>query len=144
MHLFNPPQEFVMSLVAMSPLLRRALTADALVSLAAAFAMTLGADFLSAWLQLPTPLLLGAGLSLFPWAGFLMWLARKPAVPSAAVWTVLAINALWIAESAWIALGGQFSPNAWGLAFIAAQGLAVLVLLELEFMGLRRSGLAAA
>jgi len=30
------------------------------------------------------------------------------------------------------------------LAFIAAQALGVLVLLELEFMGLRRSSLAAA
>ena len=124
-----------MSLVAMSPLLRRALTADAVVSLAAGFAMTLGADLLSPWLRLPTSLLLAAGLSLFPWAGFLMWLARKPAVPRAAIWTVLAINALWIVESAWVAVGGQFSPSGWGLAFIAAQALGVLVLLELEFMG---------
>lgn len=133
-----------MSLVAMSLLLRRALTADALISLAAGFVMTLGADLLSAWLQLPASLLLAAGLSLFPWAGFLMWLARKSAVPRAAVWTVLAINALWIVESAWVALGGQFAPNGWGLAFIAAQGVAVFVVLEREFMGLRRSRLAAA
>jgi hypothetical protein len=133
-----------MSLVAMSTLLRRALVADASVSLVAGFAMTLGADLLSAWLQLPVSLLLGAGLALFPWAGFLMWLARKPAVPRAAVWTVIAINAVWIVESAWVALGGSFAPNGWGLAFIGAQALGVLVLLELEYMGLRRSTLATA
>lgn len=131
-----------MSLVAMSPLLRRALVADASISLVAGFAMTLGADLLQGWLQLPVPLLLAAGLALFPWAGFLMWLARRPVVPSAAVWAVIAINALWIVESAWVALGGSFAPNAWGQAFIAAQALGVLVLLELEFMGLRRSSLA--
>ena len=133
-----------MSLVAMSTLLRRALVADASVSLVAGFAMTLGADLLSAWLQLPVPLLLAAGLALFPWSGFLMWLARKPAVPRAAVWAVIVINALWIVESAWVALGGSFAPNGWGLAFITAQALGVLVLLELEYLGLRRSSLATA
>ena len=133
-----------MSLVAMSTLLRRALVADASVSLVAGFAMTLGADLLAGWLQLPVPLLLGAGLALFPWAGFLMWLARKPVVPRAAVWAVIAINAVWIVESAWVALGGSFSPNGWGQAFIGAQALGVLVLLELEVMGLRRSSFAAA
>jgi hypothetical protein len=64
-------------------------------------------------------------------------------VHSAAIWTVIALNALWIAESAWVALGGEFAPSGWGQAFIAAQALAVVVFAELEVMGLRRSRLAA-
>ncbi|HJV59637.1 MAG TPA: hypothetical protein VJ743_01770, partial [Albitalea sp.] len=69
-----------------------------------------------------------------------LWLARKPVVPSAAVWAVIALNAAWIAESMWVSLGGAFAPNAWGQAFIAAQAVTVGVLAELEFIGLRRSG----
>lgn len=133
-----------MSVVAMSPLLRRALVADALLSAVAGFLWTFGASLLQDLLALPTGLLFAAGMSLFPWAGFLMWLARKPAVPSAAVWTVIGINAAWIAASAWVSLGGVFVPNGLGHAFVAAQALGVLVLLELEFAGLRRSNFAPA
>ncbi|HEY0858114.1 MAG TPA: hypothetical protein VGE16_13700 [Albitalea sp.] len=59
-------------------------------------------------------------------------------------WTVIAINAVWIAESAWVSLGGSFAPNGLGHAFIAAQALAVFVLLDLQFIGLRRSSFAPA
>lgn len=133
-----------MSAVAMSPLLRRALVADALLSAVAGLVMTFGASVLQDLLALPALLLLSAGVALFPWAGFLLWLARKPLVPRAAVWTVIGINAVWIAESAWVSLGGSFAPNGLGHAFIAAQALAVLVLLELQFVGLRRSNFAPA
>jgi hypothetical protein len=133
-----------MSVVAMSTLLRRALVADALISGVAGVVMSAGSGALSQWLQLPSSLLLGAGLALFPWCAALLWLARKPAVPSAAVWTVIALNVAWIAESVWVALGGEFAPNGWGQAFIAAQALAVVVFAELEFMGLRQSRFAAA
>lgn len=133
-----------MSAVAMSPLLRRAVVADALLSAVAGLLMTFGAGLLAELLSLPTTLLLAAGATLFPWAGYLMWMARKPAVSSAAVWTVIGINAAWIAASAWVSLGGVFAPNVLGHAFVAAQALGVLALLELEFAGLRRSNFAPA
>jgi hypothetical protein len=128
-----------MSFATMTPFLRRALKADAWISAAAGIAMTLGSGVLQDALHLPSSLLLAAGLALFPWAGFLLWLAAKAAVPSAAVWAVIALNAVWIVDSAWVSLGGGFQPNALGHAFIAAQALAVLVLAELEFIGLKRS-----
>jgi len=128
-----------MTLATMTPFLRRALKADAWISAAAGVAMSLGANALEDVLHLPSSLLMAAGLALFPWAGFLLWLAAKGAVPTAAVWTVIAINAVWIVDSAWVSLGGSFQPNALGHAFIAAQALAVLVLAELEFMALKRS-----
>ena len=133
-----------MSLVTMSPLLRRALQADAVISAVAGVAMTLGASLLSELLHLPQTLLLAAGLALFPWAACLLWMASRPAVPRAAVWTVIVLNAVWIIDSAWVSMGGSYEPNLLGHAFIAAQALMVLVLAELEFMGLRRSGLQAA
>ncbi|HJV62160.1 MAG TPA: hypothetical protein VJ743_14525, partial [Albitalea sp.] len=107
-----------MSLVSMSPLLRRALLADAVISAAAGVVMSLGADVLSDLVRLPASLLFAAGIVLFPWCAAVLWLARKPVVPSAAVWAVIALNAAWIAESMWVSLGGAFAPNAWGQAFI--------------------------
>jgi hypothetical protein len=95
-------------------------------------------------LALPAALLLAAGLALLPWAACLLWLARKPAVPAAAVWAVIVVNVAWVADSAWVALGGMFQPNALGQAFIAVQALAVAVLAELEFIGMRRSPVALA
>lgn len=133
-----------MSLVSVSPFLRRVLVADALVSAAAGVLMALGAGLMQDLLALPASLLLAAGLALFPWAACLLWLARKPAVPAAAVWAVIVVNLAWVADSAWVALGGMFQPNALGQAFIAAQAMMVAVLAELEFIGMRRSPLAAA
>ena len=115
-----------MTLVAMSPLLRRVLVADALISAAAGIMMVAGANLLQGLLQLPYSLLMGAGLALFPWTAGLLWLARKPVVPSAAVWTVIVLNVVWVA-------------NTLGLAFIGLQAVMVAVLAELEFTGLRRA-----
>src|SRR5437762_1133006 len=120
-------QELAMSLVAMSSFLRRALLADALVSAAAGVVMSLGAGALAPLLNLPQGLLLGAGVVLFPWAAALIWMTRKAAVPAAAVWTVIVLNALWVAESVWVALGGIVQPNLLGQVFIAAQAIAVVV-----------------
>ena len=133
-----------MSVVAVSPLLRRALMADALLSAAAGSVMVPGADLLQGLLQLPHSLLMAAGLAFFPWAACLLWMARKPALPGAAVWSVIVLNVVWIVDSAWVALGGSFAPNGLGQAFLALQALAVAVLAELEFMGLRRVNLALA
>jgi hypothetical protein len=128
-----------MSLVTMTPLLRRALQADAVISAAAGVLMTLGSGVLPDLLHLPQSLLFGAGLALFPWAACLLWMASRPAVPAAAVWTVIVLNAVWIVDSAWVSMGGSFQPSLLGHAFIAAQALVVVVLAELEYMGLRRS-----
>jgi len=133
-----------MSVVAMSSFLRRVLIADALVSAAAGAVMTAGAGALNRLLGLPVSLLLAAGLALFPWAACLLWLTRKAVVPRAAVWAVIVCNVAWVADSAWVALGGSFAPTGLGHAFIALQAVTVLLLADLEFVGLRRSRVAMA
>jgi len=128
-----------MSIVAMNPFLRRALIADALIGLPFGAALTVGATPLQGLLNLPVSLLVPVGLVLLPWAAFLLWLASRSVVRRSAVWTVIAINVLWIVESAWVSLGGVFEPSGIGHAFIALQAVAVAVLAELEFIGLRRA-----
>ena len=65
-----------MSYVRPSSLLRRALGADAVATLASALLMVLGAAPLAGWLGLPETLLRWAGLGLVPYAAWVGWLAR--------------------------------------------------------------------
>lgn len=128
-----------MSVVFVSPFLRRVLVADALISAAAGVLMGLGAGPLQDVLALPGMLLRAAGLALLPWAACLMWLARRPIVPAGALWAVIIVNLMWVAESAWVAFAGAFQPNALGQAFIVIQAIAVAVIADFEFIGMRRS-----
>jgi hypothetical protein len=128
-----------------SPLfLRRVLLADAAAGAAAGLLMLIGAGMLESLLNLPAALLRTAGASLLPFAAFLVWLGTRKSPPRAAVWAVIALNAVWVADSFYLLLSGWVAPNAAGQAFIAAQALAVAVLAELEYFGLRRSARLAA
>ena len=128
-----------MTTVQPSPLLRRALQLDALVSGAAGLLMTLGAGPLSALLALPAVLLTGAGLSMLPWCAVLLWLARRDTLDRRAVWAVIAVNAVWVVDSVLLLAGGWAQPTLLGQAFVIAQALAVVLFAELQFLGLKRS-----
>ncbi|HSI59714.1 MAG TPA: hypothetical protein VLA16_19290, partial [Ideonella sp.] len=84
-----------MNTLAMSPFLRRVLTADAALSGASAVLMLAGSGSLSSLTGLPTTLLAVAGAALLPYVAWLLWLARRPAVPRGAVWSVVALNLVW-------------------------------------------------
>ncbi len=125
--------------IASTPFLRVALLGDAAASAATGLLMAAAAGPLSALLGLPQPLLLAAGLFLLPYAALVAWLGAKPAMPSAAVWAVIAINALWVIESAALLLLGWVQPTALGTGFIIAQAVVVALFVELQFVALRRA-----
>jgi hypothetical protein len=122
--------------------LRRILALDALSCVAMGLLMGLGATQLSPLLGLPQPLIRAAGLLLLPLAAFIAWLASRPAPPRGLVWVVILGNIGWTAES--FVLVGQSQPaiTAIGTAFVSAQGLAVLGLAALEYVGIRRLRIA--
>lgn len=122
----------------MSPLLRRALQADALASGAMGLLLTLAAGPLEELLGLPRALLLGAGIGLLPFALALGWLANRQTLQRAWVWAVLAINAVWVVDSLSLLALGWVEPTLLGKVFVIGQAVAVAVLAELEFFGLRR------
>lgn len=123
-----------------SPLfLRRVLLADAAAGAASGLLMLLGAGMLEGLLNLPAALLQAAGAALLPFAAFLAWLGSRKTPSRAAVWAVIAVNAVWVVESFYLLLSGWVAPNAAGQAFIVVQALAVAVLAELEYFGLRRA-----
>jgi hypothetical protein len=113
--------------------LRLVLWLDAATCVATGLLLSVLAGRLSELLGLPQALLFYAGLSLFPIAAFMAWTAQRPAAP--AVWLVIGGNALWVLGSLAIL---ALSPTATGYAFVLAQAVAVAVLAELEYAGLRQ------
>jgi hypothetical protein len=128
-----------MQTIRISTFLRRVLFADVATCIAMALLLALGSEMLGDFLKIPAQLLFYAGLSLFPFAAYLVYLGRRETASSVLVWTVIALNALWAIDSVLILLAGWVEPNAFGCAFIVAQAVCVAVLAELEYLGLRRS-----
>lgn len=96
-----------------------------------------GAGALSPLLGLPEGLLRYAGLSLFPIAAIMAFVALKAPRQPVAVWSVVAGNAGWILGSVWLALGGAGVPTTLGVVFLLAQALVVALLTTLEARGAR-------
>ncbi|MDO8981349.1 MAG: hypothetical protein Q7V17_19195 [Afipia sp.] len=119
--------------------LRRALQADAIVSGAMALLLVFGAGFLASLLNLPEAFLRNTGLVLVVFALGVGYLASRAMMSKAAVWAVIAINAVWTIDSIVLLASGWVSPNLLGQAFIVMQAIAVGVFAELEFIGLRKS-----
>lgn len=130
--------------VTMTPFLRNILAADAAVSGAAAILMIVGAPYLSPLLGLPSGLLFWAGVALVPFVALLLGVLRRQSVPRLILIDIIGINALWVAASFGLLFSGLVTPNMLGIAFVAAQALTVVLLAELQFVGMRRASAAAA
>lgn len=124
---------------AASPFLRRVLLVDAATSGAAGLVLALGAGPLAGLLGVPEGLLRAAGVVLLPFAAFVLWIGTREAVPRRAVWAVILANGLWALDCLALLLSGRIAPTGLGLGVIAAQALAVALLAELQYVGLRRS-----
>lgn len=126
-----------------STLLRQALIGDAIASGGTGLLMAAGSGVLPEWLGLPHGLLLGAGLFLLPYAGFVAFLGTRPLLTRAIVWLVIVMNGLWAVESLALLLGGWLAPTRLGTAFVVMQALVVLAFAQLQYIGLRRTSLSA-
>lgn len=128
-----------MSLIQSSSLLRSALALDAAACAGMGLILAAAAGPLAAPLGLPVDFLRGAGLLLLPCAVLLGWFAGRKALPRLAVYAVIGVNLLWIADSIAILLMGWFAPTGLGIAFVLAQAAAVAIVTELEIIGFKRS-----
>lgn len=132
-----------MNVLQPNPMLRDALLLDGLLSGVTGLLLVLAAGWLGAFLELPRLLLLVAGSALLPFAALLVWLSNRQQISRQVVWVVIAVNALWVIDSLLVLLIGWLSPNLFGYAFVIAQALAVALLAELQWFGLRHSQAAA-
>lgn len=132
-----------MTLLQPSPLLRLTLKVDAIAGGAMGLLMALAAQPLGELFGLPFVLLLVAGIVLLPLALVLYWMSNQTLLSRTGAWAVIALNSLWVVESAVLLVTGYVQPTALGYAFVIGQALVVLLLAELEFFGLRRSAVLA-
>ena len=128
-----------MQTIRIAKFLRGVLLVDAATCLAMGLLFIFFSARLSDYLALPTPLLFYPGLSLVPFAGFLVYLATRSRTVSPLVWVVVIGNALWTLDSILILLTGWITPNTFGLFFVVFQAVGVAILAGLELVGLKRS-----
>jgi hypothetical protein len=122
-----------------STFLRRVLFVDAATCVAMGLLLLLATGVLAPLLALPGMLLQYAGLSLLPIAALMAWVATRSNLSRVGVWIVIAGNALWVAGSAFLLVGGWVSPSLLGYVFVVAQALTVVLLAEMEYVGLRKA-----
>ncbi|MFN3733806.1 hypothetical protein [Comamonas testosteroni] len=92
---------------------------------------------------LPALLLTGTGLFLLAYASAAAWMARREPLPRTLIGLVALGNLGWAMGCAvWVFAFGP-ALSAWGLAWVAAQAVVVLVLADLQWAGLRASRHAA-
>ena len=128
-----------MSSVHASSFLRRVLLLDAVSCTGTGLLLIAAAGPLAAMLSLPEVLLREAGIVLLPFAVFVGYLAIRASVARAAVWSVIALNVVWVVDSFVLLITDWVAPNGFGYAFVIGQALFVVVMAELEYLGVRRS-----
>lgn len=133
-----------MSPIQSPPLLRTALAIDAAACAGMGLILAVAAGPLAAPLGLPAEFLRGVGLLLLPWAALLGWFAGRTALPRLAIYAVIGINLLWIADSIAFLSTGWFAPTGLGIAFVLGQAAAVAIVTEFEVIGFRRPDAALA
>jgi hypothetical protein len=131
-------------MIVSSQFLRRALAADAVASAATGVLLAFGGSLLEGLTGLQSDLTQPAGVFLMGYGAVVAYLASRPALPTAAVWAVIVVNALWAVEGLITLVTGWVEPTPLGYAFVVAQALVVATFAELQFMGLRRSQRLAA
>jgi len=124
--------------------LRRVLLLDAAASVACGLLMLADTALLAELTALPAALLREAGAILLPFAAVVAYLGTRQAIPRQGVIAVIACNVVWVVGSVALLAGGFVAPTALGHAFVIAQAVAVAVLAEAEYLGLRKAAAFAA
>lgn len=107
----------------------------------AAFAFDAG--WLAGPLGLSPALMQPVGLFLVGYAALLAWLASRPALPRAVVWSLVGFNLLWAVESIALVALDWAQPTTLGLAVVVGQALAAVVVAHLQYLSMKRARAAA-
>lgn len=121
------------------PLLRLALKLDAVVTGANGAAYVVAAGPLGDLLGLSPALLRGTGAFLLAFAAVVWLTATRPSIPRAAVFAIIAANAIWALDSVVAAIAGWGTPDTAGTIWIVLQAIVVAAFAELQLVGLRRA-----
>lgn len=127
------------SLAASPQFLRRVLWLDAGTGLATGLLQVLLAEQLAALLGLPVGLLVASGWAIFAYVALITFTATRQPISHALVWLLIAANSLWVLGCLVLLFGGLVTPTLAGQGFIAVQAVAVGLLAELQWFGVRRA-----
>jgi hypothetical protein len=127
-----------MSLATFPNFLRYVLWADALSCLVCGLLQATFTATLSERLGLPAMLLADTGTFLLFYGAAVAFLATRNRTPGAIIWLLIAGNIGWAVACIALLLGGGLELTLLGKAYVVAQALAVVVLAELQYVGLRQ------
>lgn len=127
------------SLSASPQFLRRVLWLDAATGAATGALQLLLTGLLASLLGLPETLLVASGWAIFGYVALISFIATRQFVPAPLVWLLIGANFLWVQGCLALLLGDLVTPTLAGKAFIAVQAVAVGLLAELQWVGLRKA-----
>lgn len=134
----SPSSSALSSFFASTHFLRRVLWADAASGVGTALLQCEFADALAPLLGLPANLLLWSGYALGAFVLFIAWIASRKTIPAGPVWLLIALNALWVLGCIGLLASSAVAPTLMGEAFLIVQAVFVGVLVELEWIGVRK------
>ena len=127
------------SLTSSPRFLRSVLWLDAATGVATGALQLLLTGLLASLLGLPETLLVVSGWALFGYVAGISFIATRQFVPAALVWLLIGANLLWVAGCLALLLGDLVTPTLAGKVFIAVQAVAVGLLAEMQWVGLRKA-----
>src|SRR5262249_36346563 len=127
-----------MQILRTSTFLRWTLLADAATCVATGLLMTLGSGQFEQFLGLPAGLLRYAGVSLLPFAAFLVYLAKRENLSTQGVRTAIVLNTIWTAASLLVLMTGWVAPTELGYIFVIAQALGVAACRAVRLLRVKR------
>ena len=130
-------QESFMSVFASSRFLPRVMWADAASCAGTGIVQLAFTQPLAGVTGLPSSLLAGTGLFLLAYALAAGWMARRQPAPRTLIGLVALGNLGWALACAVLVWGSSLVLSGWGVAWVAVQAVVVLVLADLQWMGLR-------
>jgi hypothetical protein len=126
-----------MSIFASPRFLRHVLMADAASGALTGLMHLTAAGFLSSMLGLPAGLIVGSGLALVLYLAGAAYLAACDPIPRSGVRMLVAANWAWVGGCVLLLATGT-ATTALGQGYLVVQAVAVTVLAELQWFGLRR------
>ncbi len=127
-----------------SPFLRRVLLADGVATTGGALFLILSGAALGAMIGVSATGLREIGLGLILYGLLVIRLSIRASLPRSAVWAIIVLNALWAAGTALLLLSASITPASPGYGLVLGQAVATAMAADLEYIGLRRSAVAAA
>ncbi|MDI1237638.1 MAG: hypothetical protein PSV26_09180 [Polaromonas sp.] len=127
------------SLTASPRFLRSVLWLDAATGAATGALQLLLTGWLAALLGLPETLLVASGWAILGYVALICFIATRQWMLAGLVWLLIGANLLWVAACLALLLGDVVTPTLTGKAFIAIQAVAVGLLAEMQWVGLRKA-----